>query len=66
MGTCRSFSIWRNIMRDTESKQEIVRDVNTLKDIRAAIAEVNMNNPAAIISVKLDIVEEKTDGKHTV
>ena len=53
-------------MRDTESKQEIVKDVNTLKDIRAVIAEVNMNNPAAIISVKLDIAEEKTDGKHAV
>lgn len=66
METCRSISIWRNIMRDTESKQEIVKDVNTLKDIRAVIAEVNMNNPAAIISVKLDIAEEKTDGKHAV
>ena len=66
MGTCRSFSIWRDIMRDSENRQEIVRNVNSLKDIRNVISEVHNKEPLAMISVKMDIQEEKTDGRPTV
>ena len=53
-------------MRDSEDKQEIVRNVNSLKEIRNVISEVNKKEPLAMITVKMDILEEKKDGRPTV
>ena len=53
-------------MRDSENRQEIVKNVNSLKDIRDVISEVHNKEPLAMISVEMDIVEEKKDGRTTV
>ena len=53
-------------MRDSENRREIVKNVNSLKDIRDVISEVHKEEPLAMISVKMDILEEKTDGRPTV